>query len=457
MAELKTTIQLRADTTANWDANESKTLKPGEVGIEFQENGKTALKIGRKDAEGNDQAWKDLDYFASANPANVYQVELAEGEMDIDGIDRVVAGAELQSGDVAIVKSGIAGSAKSYTSYVYGKDGEGNMVWMATDGNYSAANVYFKNNITLAGDYTAVGNVKLSDSTLETAGQSLEDVMTSIFTKELKTGLKKNNPGASITSTTEYFEIGQPGSVSTTVSLSSDGEYTYGYSTNPTEPTEGQVVTAVKNDKTTGVVVDTSKGNSTYSVTFNGSTQTSSSASFTISAPAQSTKKELTASGKVYHTQGGVPVSNLKKAYPDQRIAAGQVTSGASTKLRWYVPYYKGFIYDKANKMSTVDVSKLTKVTGETAFGANATTAPVKPTSATATGEWMQYWLVVPKSYNWTMTNGKDENNLTLDITTTHSNITINYGTAEAPINVEYNVYYIDNADPYGTLNILWS
>ena len=35
MAELKTVIQLRNDTAANWEANKTKVLKNGEVGIEF--------------------------------------------------------------------------------------------------------------------------------------------------------------------------------------------------------------------------------------------------------------------------------------------------------------------------------------------------------------------------------------------------------------------------------------
>ena len=450
MAEIKTTIQLRADSTANWEANKSRVLQPGEVGIEFQENGKTALKIGRNDADGNAQAWKDLDYFASANPAKVYTVELADGEMDIDGIDRVVAGAELQSGDVAIVKSGIAGDAKAYTSYVYGADGDGNMVWMATDGNYSASNVYFKNDITLAGSYDKVGNVALSDGKLNAAGQSLEDLMTAIFTKELKDGLKTGSPAASISGSATYYRIGTTGSKSVTVSLSEDGSYAYGYSTNPTEPTEGTVATAVLNDGTTGVVVDTSKGDNTYGVTFDGKTVYQSGATFTLSPAARSTKAELKAKGIVAYTKGGVPVSNLKKAYPDQRIAASSATSGEVSEFRWYIPWYSGFIYGKDNKLSTVDVSKLTEVKDSTAYTAS------KPTSATATGSWMQYWLVVPKSYNWVMSGAKDSNNLTLSVST-GANITINYGTAEAPINVEYNVYYIDNADPYDTKAISWS
>ena len=449
MAEINTRIILRNDTAEAWstEAGAATPLKKGEAAVEIKD-GKARVKV----ATADNQTFANAPYIGSED-AKVFQVELEASDLDDEAaINRVVGTTEIYPGDVAVVKAGIAGNAKSYTSYVY--DGEN---WVATDGNYSARNVYFKNDITLAGDYTSVGNVKLSDNTLSTAGQSLEDVMTSIFTKELKDNLKVANegPSASITSFTEYVEIGSSASKSATVSLSKDGKYAYGYSTDPVEPAEGQVVSTVKNDGSTGVVVDTSK-TSPYSVTFNGATQEAATATFTLNAPVKKDKAELTATGKVYYTQGGVPVSNLKKAYPGQRIAAGSATSGASAKFRWYVPYYKGFIYGFDNKLDTVDVSKLTKVTGETAFGANASTAPVKPTSATATGSWMQYWLVVPKSYNWTMSGAKDSNGLTLDVAT-KDNIKITYGTGDNAVEVEYNVYVISHDAAYDTTGISWS
>ena len=46
MAELRTRIVLRNDSTANWLVNESVVLLKGEVGIEFLENGKAKVKIG---------------------------------------------------------------------------------------------------------------------------------------------------------------------------------------------------------------------------------------------------------------------------------------------------------------------------------------------------------------------------------------------------------------------------
>ena len=58
MAELKTKIILRNDSTANWSENSSVVLLKGEVGIEFLSNGKTKIKIG-----DGVKTWAELDYF----------------------------------------------------------------------------------------------------------------------------------------------------------------------------------------------------------------------------------------------------------------------------------------------------------------------------------------------------------------------------------------------------------
>lgn len=68
----------------------------------------------------------------------------------------------------------------------------------------------------------------------------------------------------------------------------------------------------------------------------------------------------------------------------------------------------------------------------------------------------MQYWLVVPKSYSWTMTGAKDANGLTLDVAT-KDNIKITYGTGDNAVEVEYNVYVISHDAAYDTTGISWS
>ena len=135
MAQIKTRIALRNDSTANWQANSDVVLMKGEMGIEFTDAGETKMKLG----DGL-KTWAQLDYFGGetdVHQAQVYQADLAEGEDDIAAITRVVGENVLFEGDMAIVKSTI-GEAITYTAYVYNDS-----KWQAMNGNYNANNVYF--------------------------------------------------------------------------------------------------------------------------------------------------------------------------------------------------------------------------------------------------------------------------------------------------------------------------
>lgn len=183
MAELKTIITLRQGTTAEW-ANSEVVLKTGEMGLEYLSDGNVKIKAG-----DGEHLWSALPYIGSdVKSANVFQVELTANDVDdIAAIEaQVVAeNAKKQDGDVAIVKAMIAEGKYSYTSYVYDStlDTEGEDTthgWSAMDGNYSAANVFLKDKIVLAGDYgmdsrkdkiTSIGNLRIGDEIA--AGTSL--------------------------------------------------------------------------------------------------------------------------------------------------------------------------------------------------------------------------------------------------------------------------------------------
>lgn len=452
--ELKTKIILRNDESGAW-TDSSLVMDKGEVGLEYGADGVVKLKAG-----DGERTFAELDYIGSdVKSAQLFQTAvLAYNDVtdDLTAIKAVIPeGAELQDGDVAVVKRAIANgsAATSYTTYIYDASvastaAEG---WVASDGNYSATNVFFKNDITLAGDYTSIGNVKLSDGTLSAAGQSLEDVLTSIFTKELNTGLKTSNPSVDIAvANVKYLEVGSSGSNSATLSFN-DGAYKYGYTTENIT-TDGTVPGSyTESTSVTGAALLTTEN--AYSVTFNGTTTTypSTQASVTLTSPVKKAKASLSASATAKYGDGYAPISNLKKAYPGQKITAGTTAADSAEAFRWYIPYYKGFIYGAENKLGTVDVSKLSKITGSTAYSAS------NPKGDTATGDWIQYWLVAPKDYNWTMNNAKDGNGLTLDVDTTQPNIKITYGTGSDAVEVEYKVLVISHKAPYGTKAISWS
>lgn len=79
-------------------------------------------------------------------------------------------------GSVGVIKTLISTGKYERTAYEW--DGA---KWMALSGNYTADNVYFKEDIQLAGAYTSVGNVKLSDKVIPATGKSLKDVFGMIF------------------------------------------------------------------------------------------------------------------------------------------------------------------------------------------------------------------------------------------------------------------------------------
>ena len=129
MAELRTRIVIRNDSTTNWLANESVVLLKGEVGIEFLADGKVKMKVG-----DGIKTWAQLDYLNGEEAKTFHVSSLDE-----------ITDTELAVGDTAIVKTAIytdaeneANNKYSYTGYVYN-----GTTWMAMSGNYNAENVYF--------------------------------------------------------------------------------------------------------------------------------------------------------------------------------------------------------------------------------------------------------------------------------------------------------------------------
>ena len=308
MAELKTIITLRQGTTAEW-AESTVRLVEGEMGLEYLADGTVKIKAGILGEDGQGKLWADLPYIGSdVKAANVFQVELAEGDVDdIAAIEAQVAleNAEKQDGDVAIVKALIAEGKYSYTSYVYeaALDVEGNEAcgWTAMDGNYSASNVFLKNNITLAGSFETVGNYTKGDTI--NAGTSLESILSSMLQQELPP--VKSIPTASISASGSSGEVGSSYTLPTaTLKIDSVGSYTYGPATGITFAIDNVSLTQGSNTvKNTSVMA----ANSTLKLQ-----ATDSETLFT------DTKKTYTFSATATHTEGAVPVTNLGNAYPDE-------------------------------------------------------------------------------------------------------------------------------------------
>lgn len=91
MAELRTRIVLRNDSTANWLAHESEVLLKGEVGFEFLADGQVKMKIG-----DGFKSWSELPYFADGDAS---ALEAAVSELAAKHAEEISA---LQGKDVEI-------------------------------------------------------------------------------------------------------------------------------------------------------------------------------------------------------------------------------------------------------------------------------------------------------------------------------------------------------------------
>ena len=286
---LQTRIQILNDTAEALAAQGTAVPKAGEI---VYENDTRKMKIG----DGS-TSYADLKYFGGDSAKN-FDVVPNDGEEDVAAITRVVASAEVHTGDTAIVKRVISGDKISYTAYVY--DGE----WKAMDGNYRADNVYFDDDIT----YTvAIGTLAKPSGSAKFAakGKNVEQVLSSLMAQEANPS--KSNPAVSFSSTDGLgtFEIGTKKNLTYTAALSAGG-YTYGPATGITAQTWEVSCTGVANKLATATG------------TFEN-------------VVAEATAKKITA--KATYNDGAIPVTNLGNQYPEGQIKAGTASKDSGNLI----------------------------------------------------------------------------------------------------------------------------
>lgn len=243
--------QFATKTVSDWEKHEVVPLK-GEMTVAIPDNwdGNTPFNPIIKIGDGVNY-WKDLKPMSSGGGVEVLK-KSDSTVTDEEFINANIDEKTLVDGLYIIVESeGEMGT--QHTAYIYDVNAEGEGRLIALSGNYNADNVYFDSDITLAGDYTAVGNVKLNEGTLQSKGKSVSELFDQIFTKELQPTI--TNPSMTVTlNEAKQYEVGTE-VVPTYTTTFNKGKYSFG-------PTD------------TGVVVEG------YSVTFNGETLTTEKGSF---------------------------------------------------------------------------------------------------------------------------------------------------------------------------------
>lgn len=299
-------IQLRHDTAANW-ADKNPVLKEGEIGVETDTN---KMKIGNGTLDYN-----HLAYFGGTEE-NSYVATAEAAQTDLEAISAAVNGAELHDGDTAVVKRLIAGDKYSYTAYVYDASN-----WKAMDGNYSADNVYFDEDLTYTASIGVYSVPSSGSGTIDAEGKSVSEVLKGILAKEKNPSTTQ--PSMSLSSNNiKAYEVGSKVAINYSIDTKA-GSYTYG--------------------PATGVTF------SNYSATFNGETLSLQSGTFTEVQVTDSTSLSITASCD--SSDGTVPKTNIGNNYVDGQIKAKSLSASKGT-----LTGYRNWFYGYKNASGVISV-----------------------------------------------------------------------------------------------------
>lgn len=408
MAQIKTRIALRNDSTANWETNSDVVLMKGEMGVEFTDAGETKMKLG-----DGQKTWAQLDYFGGetdVHQAQVYQADLAEGEDDIAAITRVVGENALFEGDMAIVKSTI-GEAVTYTAYVYN-----DAKWQAMNGNYNANNVYFDKDLFTTKE---IGYITLQNGSahIPTMGKNLTDTWEQIFVKEQNPTVTP--PAVSFTQvTTGSFEVGTSVTPSYDAKMSA-GSYSYGPATGLTAKSWN---------------VNLRKGNT--------SVQNKITAKDTFTAIILADGDSYTINAEASYDDAAVPVTNKGKAY-----AAGQIKAGKVSKTSGTISCYRNTFYGTTANKDSLDsptIRALNK-TGKALKAGDSVTIAL-PVGA------VRVVFAYPATLR-DITSVKDINGLNAEIVSAFKKETITVAGAGNDAGISYKVFTTEFAAPLESAN----
>lgn len=426
MAQIKTRIVLRNDSTVNWNANASTVLLKGELGLEFLETGKVKMKVG----DGT-KTWGELEYFGGEE-AQVFEVILDAEETHEAAIARVVDTATPAKGDIAIIKTLISAAADnadgedkySYTSYVYGANG-----WTAMDGNVNAKNVYFDEDMLITKEF---GYITLTNGQayIPSKDKNLVEVFEAALVKE--TNPKITQPSVGWESVTSgKFEVGTVVTPSWNARFNA-GSYTYGPATGLTAKTW-----AIKNNSTSETA--TTKSGSFADVTVTDATN------YTITATAT-------------YDDGAIPITNKGNEYTAGQIKAGS-KAATSSAITGYRKSFFGTVENKDAVTSTVIRSLASSTTlydkkdasNVRYCSANPVTKGTKVQVESPVGA-MRVIIAYPASIG-DIASINDRNGLNALVTSSFTKSVVEVEGANGATAINYNVYTMDYAEPNNEAN----
>lgn len=413
---LNTKIIIRNDTAEVWTTKNS-ILSKGEFGVENDTN---KFKIGDGSTAWNDLAYAGADQAAieniiAQNRDNLYKYTRTDAsQSDADAIAAALGGNVAVQGDIVVITTTIDGNTYEQSAFMY--DGA---QWAAMTGKVDADKVILQDDITMAGNYSQIGNLTKDQNgtaTFATKGKSVAEALTEIFSKRLQPTIT-SNPAVTLTfGQAKAYEVGTTVSPTYSASLSA-GSYTYG-------PATGITATSWEISDTAGNTADTASG------------------SFADVVVTDNTNYKITA--KANYGAGAVAVDNLgATSSPEIKISAGSATktSGAITGYR---NTFYGTVTEKAEITSTIIRSLSGKsnkaLTNGNSFTINIPVGAVRVIFA--------YPAVLQD-----VSSVKDVNGLNAEIKSAFTKSSITVAGAGADTGIAYKVYVTDFAEPVAKSN----
>lgn len=412
---LNTKIIIRNDTAEVWTTKNS-ILSKGEFGVE---NATNKFKIGDGSTAWNDLAYAGADQAAiediiAQNRDSLYKYTRTDAsQSDADAISAALGENTAVQGDIVVITTTVEGSTYEQSAFMY--DGT---QWAAMTGKVDADKVILQKDITMAGNYTQVGNLtkeQTKTATFATKGKSVAEALTEIFSKRLQPTIT-SNPAVTLTfGQAKAYEVGTTVSPTYSASLSA-GSYTYG-------PATGITATSWEISDTAGNTADTASG------------------SFADVVVTDNTNYKITA--KANYGAGAVAVDNLgATSSPEIKIAAGSATktSGAITGYR---NTFYGTVTEKAEVTSTI-IRGLTK--SNKAFSNGSSFTVTIPVGA------VRVIFAYPATLQ-DVSSVKDVNGLNAEIKSAFTKSSVTVAGAGADAGIAYKVYVTDFAEPVAKAN----
>lgn len=375
----------RHGSATEW-ATSNPVLLAGELGVESDTG---LMKVGN-----GTSAWSALEYINDLQSvvANHYEVDATAEETDVAAITRALGDAEAEKDDTCIVRRVINGEKKSYTAYIYN-----GTAWAAMDGNYSADNVYFSEDIVATEKVGTIVPGGSGSTTVSAAGKSVKEVLASILAKE-------NNP-----------TVSDP---SVTVTLTGAGEKEAGTKVSPAYTTTFKGG-SYQYGPATGIVAKTWEVTNTT----NSETLTAANGTFGEITIGDDTNFKVTV--KANYDDGAIPKTNLGNEYAAGQIKAGSKSATSSGALTGYRSYFYGALASTSADIAlTSDLIRGLTNSGKKAAKGNSHTYAANSVSGAK-----RVVVAIPKSANISLTE-------VLLTSTLNANITADF-VKKADVNVE--------------------